>query len=66
MTDYWGAAADACRILGMAGATTAAVDCLREAYSKPSAAFPFLEPYLPYYDPIRDEPAFVELLAEGQ
>jgi len=42
------------------------VDCLREAYPKPSTAFPFLEPYLPYYDPIRDEPAFVELLAGRQ
>jgi len=66
MTDYSAGAADACQLLGMAGATTAAVDCLREAYSKPSTAFPFLEPYLPYYDPIRDEPVFVELLAEGQ
>jgi len=25
---------------------------------------PFLEPFLPYYDPIRDEPEFIELLAE--
>jgi hypothetical protein len=23
-----------------------------------------MEPYLPYYDTIRDEPAFLELLAE--
>jgi len=66
MTDYSTSAAETCQILGMAGATTAAVDCLREAYSKPSNAFPFLEPFLPYYDAIRDEPAFVELLAEGQ
>jgi len=66
MTNYSTYAAEACQILGMAGATTAAVDCLREAFSKPSTAHPFLEPFLPYYDPIRDEPAFVELLTEEQ
>ncbi len=66
MTFYSSFAAETCRIVGMAGATAAAVGCLREAYSKPSNAFPFLEPFLPYYDPIRDEPAFVELLAEWQ
>jgi TolB-like protein len=66
MTIYSVFVAESCRILSMAGATQAAVDCLREAYSKPSSAHPFLEPFLPYYDPIRDEPAFVELLAEGQ
>jgi TolB-like protein len=66
MTNYSIFAADACQILGMAGAATAAVDCLREAFSKPSSAYPFLEPLLPYYDPIRDDPAFVQLLAEVQ
>ena len=55
---------NACKILGMAGATAAAVDCLRKAFSRPSFAHPFLEPYLPYYDAMRDEPEFVEMLAE--
>jgi len=64
MTDYSASAAESCQILGMAGAAQAAVDCLREAFSKPTGAYPFLEPLLPYYDPIRDEPAFVELLTE--
>jgi len=64
MTDYSTSAAEACQVLSMASATTAAVGCLREAFSKPSSAYPFLEPLLPYYDPIRDEPAFAELLAE--
>ena len=63
MTDYSTSAAEACQIFGVAGATTAAVDCLREAFSKPSNVHPFLEPFLPFYDSIRDEPAFVELLA---
>ena len=66
MTIYSLAAADACQLLGMAGATTAAVECLRDAFVEPSVAFSFLEPFLPYYDPIRDEPEFVELLAEYQ
>jgi len=56
--------ANACQALGMAGAAEAAVDCLRKAFSEPSMAHPFLEPRLPFYDPIRDDPAFVELLAE--
>jgi TolB-like protein/tetratricopeptide (TPR) repeat protein len=64
MTDYSSFAAETCQTLAMAGATTATVDCLREAFVKPSNAFPFLEPLLPHYDPIRDDPAFVELLAE--
>jgi hypothetical protein len=56
--------ANACQVLGMAGAAEAAVDCLRKAFSEPSMAHPFLEPRLPFYDPIRDDPAFVELLTE--
>lgn len=66
MADYSLFAAETCEVLGMAGATTAAVDCLREAYSKPSNVHSFFEPFLPYYDSIRDEPAFVQLLAEEQ
>ena len=53
-----------CQILGMAGAAEAAVTCLRTGLSEPSRVMPFLEPYLPYYDSIRDEAVFVELLAE--
>ena len=64
MTAQTAMLANACQVLGMAGAAAAAVDCLRTAFSVPSTAHPFLEPYLPYYDPIRDDPAFIELLAE--
>ena len=49
MTNYSTSAAESCRILGMAGATTAAVDCLREAFVKPSTAHSFLEPLLPFF-----------------
>ncbi len=48
----------------MAGAAAAAVGCLRRGFAEPSNVHPFLEPYLPYYDPIRDDPAFRSLLAE--
>jgi len=48
----------------MAGASAAAVECIRESLDEASLVFPFLEPHLPYYDSIRDEPKFIELLAE--
>jgi hypothetical protein len=54
----------ACQILGMAGAADAAVECIRIGLAEPSEVMPFMEPYLPYYDSIRDEPAFVDLIAE--
>ena len=41
-----------------------AVGCIRIGLAEASFVMPFMEPYLPYYDSIRDEPAFVELLAE--
>ncbi len=53
-----------CRVLGMAGATAAAVNCIRSGLTEPSLVMPFMEAYLPYYDPIRNEPEFVALLAE--
>jgi TolB-like protein len=53
-----------CQILAMAGAAEAAVDCLRTALDTPSYVMPFLEPYMSFYDGIRDEPVFVELVAE--
>ena len=56
--------AAACHMLGMAAAADAAVDCLRTALSEKSMVMPFLDPYLPFFDPIRDEPVFLELLAE--
>lgn len=64
MTDQAAMLASACQVLGMAGAASAAVDCLRKAFSAPSNAHPFLEPYLPYYDSIREGPVFRGLIAE--
>jgi TolB-like protein/tetratricopeptide (TPR) repeat protein len=51
----------ACRALGMAGAAEAAVKCIRDGLEQPSSVTPFLEPYVPSYDHVRDEPVFVEL-----
>ena len=53
-----------CRTFAMAKATESAVDCLRRVLTEPSSAHPFLEPLMPEYDLIREEPVFVELLAE--
>jgi TolB-like protein len=53
-----------CRVLGMAGAPAAAVACIRTALAEPSFVMPFMEPFLPYYDSLRDEPIFVELLTD--
>ena len=53
-----------CQILGVAGAADAAVQCIRDGLEEPSYVMPFLEPQLPFYDPIRNEPVFVELTEE--
>ncbi len=55
-----------CRALGMAGATVAATECIRISLVEPSAVMPFVEPFLPYYDSIRDQAEFVDLLTEIQ
>ena len=54
----------ACQTLGMVGATQETVDCLRRGFTSPSIVYPFFEPHLPHYDPVRDDPEFVELVAE--
>lgn len=54
----------ACRALGMAAAVFAALDCLRSGLASTSRVHPFIEPFLPYYDSMREDPRFVELLAE--
>lgn len=54
----------ACRALGITNATAEATDCIRSALVEPSFLMPFIEPYLPYYDGMRNEPEFVALVAE--
>ena len=53
-----------CRTFAIANAVESAVDCLRRVLTEPSSAVGFLEPRMPEYDSIRDEPAFIELLGE--
>ena len=53
-----------CQILGIAGAAEEAVQCIRDGLEEPSRVMPFLEPKLAFYDPIRDEPVFIELVEE--
>lgn len=53
----------ACRALGMSGAAAAAVGCLRSALAEPSDVVPFIEPFLPYYDSVREDPGFLELFS---
>jgi TolB-like protein len=53
-----------CRMFAMVGALESTVDCLRRVLTKPSAAQYFLEPMLPYYDVMREEPMFVEMQAD--
>jgi hypothetical protein len=56
----------ACRALAMAAAASAAVECLRSGLVEPSQVIPFIEPFLPYYDSLRNDPGFVEFVAEIQ
>ncbi|MFU8830778.1 MAG: winged helix-turn-helix domain-containing tetratricopeptide repeat protein [Wenzhouxiangella sp.] len=53
----------ACRALGLAAAASATVECLRDGLAEPSLVMPFIEPFLPYYDAVREDSAFVEFLA---
>ena len=45
-------------------AVTATLECLRSALEEPSRVIPFIEPFLPYYDSIREDPRFVEFVAK--
>jgi len=52
----------ACRALAMAGAVAASLECLTAALGAPSLVMPFIEPFLPYYDPIRGDARFERFL----
>jgi len=40
------------------------VKCIRDGLEQASLMAPFLEPYLPFYDLIRNEPEFIEMLTD--
>ncbi|MDX1461111.1 MAG: hypothetical protein R3348_08650, partial [Xanthomonadales bacterium] len=54
----------ACKTLSIVGAAAETVECLRRGFTEPSWIRPFIEPRLPYYDPVRDSPEFRALVAE--
>ena len=62
-TEYVTQVDGVCRIFAMVEDGENAAACIREALVKPSYVMPFLEPYLPFYDAVRNEPAFESLLA---
>ena len=53
-----------CMLLAISGNGAQAAQCLRKGIREPSFVVPFIEPYLPFYDQVRDTPEFAELLAE--
>ncbi len=55
---------DACRVLGIISATDAAVQCIRDGLEEKSHVAEFFEPYLPFYDSLQEDPAFISMLAE--
>lgn len=55
-----------CQTLAMAGAAREAVECIRDGLVEPSYIRAWIEPHLPFYDPIRTTPEFQALLAEVQ
>lgn len=55
----------ACRALAMSGVVPATLECLRSALTEPSWAMPFIEPFLPYYDSMREDPGFLALFADS-
>jgi hypothetical protein len=53
-----------CSLYAMVGHAGEATACLRMALTEPSTTEPFLEPWLPMYDPVRDSAEFQALLSE--
>ncbi|WP_162846027.1 winged helix-turn-helix domain-containing tetratricopeptide repeat protein [Seongchinamella sediminis] len=55
---------DACRVLGMAADAAAAAQCIGVGLAEASLVMPFMEPWLPFYDSVRQSPEFAALLAQ--
>jgi len=53
-----------CIFLAMINETGSTVECLRTQFQLPSFTLPFLHPYLPFFDSMRNEPAFLELMVD--
>jgi hypothetical protein len=48
----------------MINAKHAAIKCIRDGLHEAITIILFLEPYLPFYDSLREEPEFIEMLAD--
>lgn len=55
---------EVCRIVGMLGEAHLAAQCIRDGLTEPSQIMYFLEPALPFYDPVRSEPEFIQMVAD--
>ncbi len=53
-----------CQVVGLAEAAEAAAQCIRDGLGEPSAIIHFIEPFLPFYDGIRETPEFIALVEE--
>ena len=53
---------NACRVLAMVSSQQTII-CLTKAFETTSLAVPFFEPYLPFYDSVRETDAFKNMLA---
>lgn len=53
-----------CGSYGIMAMATEAVACLRRGFEEPSRLIPWMTPYMPEYDPVRESPEFQALLAE--
>jgi tetratricopeptide (TPR) repeat protein len=53
-----------CGLYGIMERRSEAVDCLRRGFEEPSQMIPWVTPYQPEYDPIRETPEFKALLTE--
>ena len=53
-----------CGVYGIMAMPEEAVDCLRRGLSEPSLLAPWMVPYQPEYDPVRQSPEFQALMAE--
>jgi hypothetical protein len=62
--DRWLNLGYACMVQGMAGLAPGAAQCLRAATIEPNYFFSFYDPWLPFFDPVRESPEFQAVFGE--
>ena len=63
-TNYLSGWGTNCQAMALIGAPKESVECLRQGFEQPSWTWPFLEPHLPWYNPIRETPEFQSLVTD--